>query len=122
MLKQVVAHLFVLPYRFVYKLVPTLDYFQFAVPLAAVLRVQVLRGEGFPDTDNEWWKKLAGAKPEPDVYLELRLGAITRRTSRIDDENDPVWEDEAHDFVLSSMSKSQLSYAYAYDYNVGIDN
>lgn len=119
-LKKVLANQFVLPNRFVYKLVPSLDYFRFAVPLAAVLRVTVVKGNGFPNTDDVWWKTLFGAEPEPDVYLELRVGSITRFTKRIDDENDPVWN-ETHDFILSSKSKSQMLYVYAYDFNVGVD-
>ncbi len=115
---QVIAALCVLPNRVTFTLDPHIDFLAFVAQPIGVLRVCVLRGQGFPNTDDNallWRKHLAA----PDVYVTLQHGAVVKTTHRVDDAANPVYKNQVFDFVLTSTSKHQTVLVHAYDYDMG---
>lgn len=117
--KDVLASVAVLPNRVAFKVVPNTDYLCFAAEPVGVLRVAVLSGANFPHTDRNVLKQAIGQSEMPDVYLNLQHGSIVHRTSRIDDNANPIWKNEVFDFVLTTASPSQELSIEAYDYDLG---
>lgn len=121
---QVVASFVVLPNRVNFKIDPAVDFLAMAHVSrpVGVLRIAVLRGHGFPHTDESTIKQTLGQSAEPDVYVLLRLGAVEHRTVRVDDCEHPVFDSQVFDFVLASNSPHQQLLVEAYDYDLGKDD
>lgn len=121
---KVFASFVVLPNRVSLRIDPAVDFLDMAhvTRPVGVLRVAVLRGDGFPHTDESAIKQTLGQSAEPDVYISLRLGATEYSTGRVDDSEHPVFDSEVFDFVLSSNSARQKLFVEAYDYDLGKDD
>lgn len=94
----------VAPYSYVgAKLDPDCDYFNIYRPPVSVVRVTLLRGEGFADDP-----RVFSEDDVPDVYCQIALGASQSYRSRtIWDNNNPVWDrDEFFDFLLYDYGQS----------------
>jgi hypothetical protein len=94
----------VAPYSYVAaKVDPDCDYFSVYRPPISVLRVTLLRGEGFVDAP-----RVLGEDDVPDVFCKIALGASEPLRSRtVWDNNNPVWDrDEFFDFLLYDYGQS----------------
>lgn len=81
-----------------------------------VLRVAVLQGNGFPNTD------MLGTGA-PDVYIEIEHGGVVKVTDHVDDKNNPVFDNRILDFVIATNSENQLVTIAAHDYDIiGLDD
>lgn len=116
---DVLAKAAVLPNRVAYKGILDTDYFHFSAHPVGILRVAALKGAGFPATDRNIFKQAVGICEQPDVYLTLTHGSIVVSTDTINDNADPVWDNELFDFVLTSESASQEIRVEAWDYDLG---
>lgn len=121
---KVVASFVVVPNRVSFKIDPTVDFLDMAhvTRPVGVLRVAVLRGHGFPHTDESTIKQTLGQSAEPDVYVVLRLGATEHSTDTVIDSEHPVFDSEVFDFLLASNSSAQRLFVEAYDYDLGKDD
>jgi C2 domain len=110
----------VLPNRVALSLDSSVDFFDMcrAVSPSAVLRVAVVKGQGFPHTDENAIKQSLGQSAQPDVYVVLSLGAISQRTRRVDNNDRPVFDHEVFDFILSTISPSQMLSVEAFDFDI----
>jgi hypothetical protein len=119
---EAMSSLAVLPNRLVLKLDPSVDFLQMALashPIG-VVRIAVISGQGFPLTDTSPFKQSLGQSAEPDVYVLLHIGASSHRTSRVDDNTNPVFDDRSvFDFIMASDSPSQTMRIEAWDYDLG---
>ncbi|KAI0566599.1 Synaptotagmin [Gracilaria domingensis] len=112
----------VLPNRFAFKVIPSLEYFTFAAHPVGVLRFAALSGSGFPSTDEHWFKQFIGVSAFPDVYLCLHHGCTKFQTDHVTSNANPTWENQMFDFVLGTSSASQELRIEAYDSDVGTDD
>lgn len=116
---DVLAKAAVLPNRVAYKGILDTDYFHFSAQPVGILRVAALKGAGFPATDRNLLKQAVGICEQPDVYLTLTHGSIVFNTECINDNANPVWDNQLFDFVLTSESASQQIHVEAWDYDIG---
>jgi hypothetical protein len=118
--RMAVGAVAVLPNRVSLSLDSSVDYFDMcrAVSPSAVLRVAVVKGQGFPHTDENAIKQSLGQSAQPDVYIVLSLGAISQQTRRVDNNDRPVFDQEVFDFILSTTSPSQKLSVEAFDFDI----
>lgn len=116
---DVLAKAAVLPNRVAYKGILDTDYFHFSAQPVGILRVAALKGSGFPATDRNLLKQAVGICEQPDVYLTLTHGSVVFNTDHVNDNANPVWDNQLFDFVLTSESASQQLRVEAWDYDLG---
>ena len=121
-IEDVFGKVMVLPNRLSYKLSHTTDYFKFATPILAVIRIAVIRGDNFPATDRHPIKQFFGIDEKPDVYVKLSYGNQVHKTNIISDSTNPVWENQVFDFMATTNSSSQRLQIEAYDSDIGTDD
>lgn len=122
--QDVFGSIAVLPNRIVMRIDPTVDFFQISAMShpVGILRVAVLEGKGFPHTDTSAIRQSLGQSPQPDVYVQLRMGNVTFRTVTIDDCESPKYDNQVFDFILTSGSADQLLHVDAFDFDLGKDD
>jgi hypothetical protein len=119
-IQKALGSVVVLPNRVSLRVDDAVDFFDMSriVRPFAVLRVAVVKGQGFPHTDENAIKQSLGKSAQPDVYVVLSLGAVRLRTKRVDNCDAPRFEREVFDFILSTTSPSQMLGVDAFDYDV----
>lgn len=91
---DIIASILVLPNRLLIKIDPANDYFKTYQPQLGFIRVTVLNGKGFV-TPKGFFKDI------PDVYCNVRLGALPVWTTTTQNNTlSPHWN-ESNDFLLS---------------------
>jgi hypothetical protein len=94
-IKDAIAGVMVLPNRMAYKMDLACDYRDAFVPPVGIVRVTAVGGRGF-----EIEKRLGFKDDVPDVYLNVKLGTKTWKTSVQKNKLTPAWS-ETGDFLLS---------------------
>jgi hypothetical protein len=98
-LRDVVASMFVLPNRFMFKLTDAVDYFDCYYPPAGVLNVGIIRGRGFQKE-----KKAGFVKLTPDLYCRLKFGLRKAETPIVKKSLTPEWNTTTP-FILNDQEQ-----------------
>lgn len=98
-LKDVIASMIVLPNRFLYKLVDSLDYFDVYYPPLGVIVITIERGRGFTKE-----KKIGLIKAIPDLYCKASFGLDRMKTPVQMNNLEPEWGTKQH-FILSDFEQ-----------------
>lgn len=98
-MRQVIASMMVMPNRYVFKMVDTVDFFDIYYPPIGAIHVTFKNGRGFGKE-----KRIGFIKSVPDIYMKGKFGLEKFRTPHVNNSLTPEWN-VGHTFVVNDLDQ-----------------